>query len=309
MPRLAESSPTPGLHPSAVAPALVRIRPSLRNFRLMHTVLAVVAFGLVLLYQWEVAGVGGVGASTQMGRLYGLVGTGLMLFLAFYPLRRVLYRGRIGTMEFWYRAHLAVGVLGLALIGCHCGFAFRSPFLATLQIGFWGTVLTGVAGWVYQDAMKKWMMRHEPRPTVLRELVQRRETLLKRLEAFRPPVPEPEVKDPGLATDDDDDEPPAPRVADPEAVRRLLTDRRKAALLELRFREWAHWDALVEEICDHAGGLPPAARQLLRELTRVEVLSFYHRILRGWTTIHLLFTLLTLQLVCWHIFIVATSPR
>jgi hypothetical protein len=123
-----------------------------------------------------------VPAASTMGRWYGLAGAVLLLFLTLYGIRRVVFMARLGSLETWYRAHLLLGVLALVLLGCHSGFGVRSLFLGALQLSFWGSVLTGAVGWGYQTALTRWMVRHEYRPTILRELDATRDALARRLE-------------------------------------------------------------------------------------------------------------------------------
>lgn len=232
-----------------------------------------------------------VPAATQVGRLYGLVGTVLFVFLAGYGVRRIAYRGQMGALEWWYRAHLLLGLVTLGLLACHSGFSMRRPFLVLLQLGFWGTLLTGILGWAYQTALKKWMVRHEFRPAVLKDLEARARELSE-----------------GLA-------PPAPGEADA-----LATDAARRALLELARRraghlwpmqDWSFWDGQVEAVVSDVPTdvLNESARARLRELNRTEVLAQQHRILRGWTTVHLLFTVAAIQLILWHVAMVAGNPR
>ena len=64
------------------------------------------------------------------GLIYGFVGTGMMLLLFVYPLRkRVKTLTVIGTMKQWFQSHMTLGLLGPLLILYHCNFhlgAFNS---------------------------------------------------------------------------------------------------------------------------------------------------------------------------------------
>jgi hypothetical protein len=219
-----------------------------------------------------------VPAATAWGRWYGLAGALLLLFLSVYGIRRLAHRSPMGSLVAWYRLHLLLGTVALTLLGCHSGFAFRSPFLAVLQLTFWGTVLTGVLGWVYQTALKRWLVRNEYRPAVLKELEARRAALQEKL-------------DPAAA----------PALASLEAVRRALL---------WKFPDWSAWESTTDEsLARDATGLSDADREALRELQRTEVLRSYHRLLRGWTTVHLLFTVLAVQMTLWHVATVGLYPR
>lgn len=160
----------------------VQRRPARTAYRVLVVLIWLLGAALVALFVQQVRGAA-VPAATAIGRIYGLIGAVLFAFLALYGLRRIGYRIRLGTLETWYRAHLVLGSLALVLLACHSGFAFRTPFLAALQIAFWGAFLSGIFGWAYQSCMKAWMVRHEYRPAVRSELESRRDELLAQLTA------------------------------------------------------------------------------------------------------------------------------
>jgi len=299
-------------HSGAPAELRVHARPWRPTYRLL-TLAAWVLCAYLIWYYLEHTGAAEVPAATQVGRWYGLIGSVLFGFLAFYGLRRVAYRTSIGRLEWWYRTHLVLGLVALVILACHSGFAFRSWFLGALQVGFWGAVLTGAVGWAFQTAFKQWMVAHEERPTVLKELDARAEQLLQRLSAScasasavaasaeMHPTPG------GLA--DPPEEAPA---LTQETLNRILQQMSTRRFSQLSyFPGWDFWDGQVEESLLNSGleSLPADQRQWLRELNRTEVQRSYHRALRWWTTVHLLFTALGVQMMIWHILSVAGSPR
>ena len=150
------------------------------GYRAAITLVWLVIIGLVVYYQSVTAHLHVPAASTP-GRAYGLVGLILFLLLSLYGVRRVVYLGRYAPLAWWYRAHMLLGALTLALLACHCGIAFRSPFLSALQIGFWGTVLTGVGGWAYQTYMARQLLQSGARPAMWKELEIERDQLQARL--------------------------------------------------------------------------------------------------------------------------------
>lgn len=263
-------------------------RSSRPGYRVLSLAVLLGSAALVWVYQRATVGVP-VGAATGIGRWYGLIGTLLFLYLAAYGVRRVTHRGRAGSLETWYRTHLVFGVLATALLLVHCGVAMRTPFLAVLQVGFWGTVLTGLFGWVYQTALKRWLIQHEARPTILKEVEARRSELLARLEALEK---EEGGSSRGVAT----------------ALRHMATVRGQNLW---RMPDWGFWDRQVDELLGsgRVGDIPLGAGRLIRELNRMDVLRFYHRLLRWWTTVHLLLTALGVQMVVWHVWMVGWYPR
>lgn len=282
-----ESSAIPG---AAVRPE-VTSKPTRTGYRVLTLLAWLASGGLIWFYVRATAGAE-VPAATQWGRYYGLAGTVLFAFLALYGLRRISYRSRSGTLQFWYRAHLILGLIALVLLGCHSGFQFRSPFLTALQIGYWGTVGTGVFGWIYQTLIRWWMVRHEYTPSVLSELNASRDRILTRLHTLA-------VADGATSA--------RFTKQDVDRAVRAIAARRGANLW--RMPDWNFWDSQVDAASAELTPLSLEARQLIRDLNQVEVLRSYHRFMRGWTLYHLLLTAVAVQMVVWHVITVALYPR
>jgi hypothetical protein len=240
------------------------------------------------LWYWRVTEGFSPRAATPIGRWYGGVGVGLMALLTLYIARRRCFRRRLGSLELWYRAHLWLGVLALALVGVHCGFHTRGLFLTLLQIAFWGSVASGLLGWVIQTWLKGALLRFEPRPLVMAglraELATERAALPARL-----PTTEP---------------------YDLELTLRALAALRRRHLW--RFPSGPTWEAMATALSGralsrHLNCLDPsdtaAVLESLARLNRLEVIASYHRWLRAWTTLHLALALAVAQLVAWHIYL------
>ena len=61
------------------------------------------------------------------GYWLGVAGAATMLLLLLYPLRkRMRLRGWIGSVAFWFRLHMVLGLVGPALVLFHANFAFGS---------------------------------------------------------------------------------------------------------------------------------------------------------------------------------------
>lgn len=267
------------------------IRPARKGYRFLTVLVWLASAGLIVNFVNATRG-STVPAATQVGRLYGLAGTVLFAFLALYGLRRISYFSRIGRLEFWYRAHLLLGLLALVLLGCHSGFQFRSPFLAALQIGFWGSIATGVFGWAYQTVIRWWLVRHEYTPSVLSELDARRDRIVSNLYTLAE-----ESSKGGQAFSKQDVD---------RAVRGMAA-RRQTSLWQMK--DWTFWEAQADAAADEWSPLTREARQLVRDLNQVEVLRAYHRFMRGWTLYHLVLSAVGVQFMLWHIVTVAIHPR
>jgi hypothetical protein len=270
---------------------------STAGYQILSAVTLVLCAVLLAVYL-KAVGSDPIPARTQLGRVYGLVGFLLLLVLAAYGARRYAYHVRLMPLEWWYRAHLLLGLLALTLLGCHSGFALRSPFLAVLQVSFWGVVLTGVLGWAYQSALKSWMVRHEYRPTILKELDGALALVRARVEREIGAL-ETEAAAKGS-------------ISLQTLVTQLLERMRRARSQHLlRFPDHTFWESQVEGLFQKfgLGDLSQEVQLLVVELNHLEVLRWYHVVLRSWTTLHLLFTFLAVQMMLWHVWMVSWYPR
>jgi hypothetical protein len=254
---------------------------------------------LVTFYLRATAG-WSVPAATPLGRWYGGMGAGLMLVLALYSARHAAYRRRFGSLELWYRTHLWLGVLALALLGAHCGFRCRGLFLTLMQVFFWGAMVTGLLGWLLQTWVKRALLRHEDRPLVMKQIVKERDAVI---EVVTQRV---EVAIPGLGERND------PEGAARREVQAALGAVRAIRRRNLwRFPSPGTWKKLVQYhgrpiLAHRLDSLAPAeSAVILEEIARInqlEVSASYHRWMRGWTTFHLALTLGLAQLILWHIY-------
>jgi hypothetical protein len=223
-----------------------------------------------------------------------------MLVLALYSARHAAYRRRVGSLELWYRTHLWLGVLALALLGAHCGFHCRGLFLTLMQVFFWGAMVTGLLGWLLQTWVKRALLRHEDRPLVMKQIVKERDAVI---EVVTQRVA---VAIPGLGERND-----------PEGAARREVQTALGAIRAIRRRNlWRFpspgtWKKLVQYhgrpiLAHRLDSLAPAeSAAILAEIARInqlEVSASYHRWLRGWTTFHLALTLGLAQLILWHIY-------
>jgi hypothetical protein len=86
--------------------------------------IAVVA---VLCIGWLNRDDNGLTPDSGVGYWLGIVGSSLMILLLLYPLRkRVRFSRALGTVAFWFRAHMILGVLGPVLIVWHANFKLGS---------------------------------------------------------------------------------------------------------------------------------------------------------------------------------------
>jgi hypothetical protein len=117
-----------------VAPSCARTstRPDFAQYRTHFRVKVVplmfsVAVASILWIGWLNREDSGLTPESGAGYWLGIIGSSLMVLLLLYPLRkRLLFLRPLGTVVFWFRAHMILGVFGPALILLHANFRLGS---------------------------------------------------------------------------------------------------------------------------------------------------------------------------------------
>ncbi len=83
---------------------------------------------------------------SNWGLGYGIVGSFLILLLAFFGIRKRWYRSQFGTLEQWLQSHIYLGLLVFVVLLFHTGGRFndRIAVFALILVGI--VVVSGIAG-------------------------------------------------------------------------------------------------------------------------------------------------------------------
>src|SRR5262249_30513094 len=113
----------------------------------------------------------------------GIGGSGLMLVLLLYPLRKRIRSLRaIGTVTFWFRAHMILGVIGPVLILWHANFRLGSINCSVALVTMLVVAGSGVIGrYLYSKIHLGW--------TGAKRRVRRVGPVLMNLGDFLAPIP------------------------------------------------------------------------------------------------------------------------
>jgi hypothetical protein len=89
--------------------------------------LTVAMSAVTLVVAWSRRDTGDLTAETGWGYALGIVGGLILLTLLIYPMRKRLpMLRRIGTIPYWFRLHMLMGVFGPVLIVVHSNFNLGS---------------------------------------------------------------------------------------------------------------------------------------------------------------------------------------
>lgn len=83
-------------------------------------------------------------AESGFGYALGIIGGSLMLFLLLYPVRKKMMIGRyLGSVPFWFKLHMFLGVVGPIAILYHANFSLGS---LNSSVALWCMVVVAVSG-------------------------------------------------------------------------------------------------------------------------------------------------------------------
>ena len=85
------------------------------------------------------------GGST-LGYIYGTIGVGLIVWLAWFGIRRRRYGGEVAPLEFWLSAHVYLGLALIVIATLHTGFRFHWNVHTLAYVLMVLVILSGVFG-------------------------------------------------------------------------------------------------------------------------------------------------------------------
>jgi hypothetical protein len=266
-----------------------------RGKRLMHVIGLTATVLLTLLtvlgimrYQLELPLLGGW---LNMRWLTGLVGLAGIAGVMAYPVRRQIYRRRVGPLRYWMLAHSYLGVIAGIVLLLHGGRHSGGALTTALMISFDLVILTGLFGILCYFLAPRMLTKIEGQPLLLDDLTARREELGEEIRA-------------ALA-------------AGSGQARQLIERRVLPRFLSLGYlmRQYVRRESLEAmtesargEFEQAADGFPTTDRdgflkvvELAAISRRVDALVYLHQVLKLWVAPHVLVTSLMLTLMLVHI--------
>ncbi len=112
---------------------------------------------------------GPTGGSWQ-GLLFGIAGSLLLVFAGLLAGRKRLPRWRLGSAQFWLRAHIWLGLLSVPLLLFHAGFRWggllEQVLLAVLAL----VVASGILGVIFQQYLPRLLKESTPREAMFEQI-------------------------------------------------------------------------------------------------------------------------------------------
>jgi hypothetical protein len=145
----------------------MRIDRTHRAWALVSTSVFAVSAVVYLVYANTPPGPRG---GSAMGRLFGILGFGCMIFAALLGARKRVPTWRLGRAQTWMRGHLWLGLLALPMILFHGGFHFGGTLTRLLMWLLIITVASGVFGAALQHYLPRMMTADVPLETIYDEI-------------------------------------------------------------------------------------------------------------------------------------------
>jgi hypothetical protein len=137
---------------AAAASSRPRTKAELSQYRVhLRAKVAPLMFGslivVVLWVGWLNRDDNGLTPESGVGYWLGIAGGSLMLLLLLYPLRKRIRTLRaLGSVGFWFRSHMILGVLGPVLVLLHANFRFGSINSNVALVAMLVVAMSGVVG-------------------------------------------------------------------------------------------------------------------------------------------------------------------
>ena len=222
----------------------------------------------------------------------GLVGLFGVAAVMTYPVRKQIYRRRVGALRYWMLAHVYLGALAGVVLLLHAGTHTGGLLTTSLYITFNFVIATGLFGIAAYVIAPRLMTSIEGEPLLVEDLVARRAELREELGGI--------TENSRGWLREEIEEKVSPRFLSKSFLFRQLIRRQelKTVLAEAReeFKE-----RLTRLATDDERVLLQNAVETAVTLRRVDALIFLHKVLRLWVPPHVISTSLMLALMLVHI--------
>lgn len=131
-------------------------------------ILVAVATGLYVPY--ANSAVHGATGNSIAGLLFGIAGTMAMLFAGLLAARKRIVSRKLGSISWWLKGHLWIGLVSVPLIFFHSGFRFGGLLEQLTMWCFLTVVISGVIGQILQQVTPRFMKTAAPQQAIFEQL-------------------------------------------------------------------------------------------------------------------------------------------
>ncbi len=113
---------------------------------------------------------GGPSGGSWPGLLYGIAGSGAMLFAGLLSARKQVPTWRLGRAQTWLKGHIWLGLLSAPLILFHSGFHWGGLLEKVLWIVLAFIIASGMIGLILQQFLPRFMTKLVPMETIYEQI-------------------------------------------------------------------------------------------------------------------------------------------
>lgn len=130
--------------------------------------LVAVATGLYIPYANNA--VYGATGNSITGLMFGIAGTMAMIFAGLLAARKRVVSKKIGSISWWLRGHLWIGMVSVPLILFHSGFRFGGLLEQLTMWCFLTVIFSGIIGQILQHVTPRFMKTAAPQQAIFEQL-------------------------------------------------------------------------------------------------------------------------------------------
>ena len=130
--------------------------------------LVAVATGLYIPYDNNA--VYGATGNSITGLMFGIAGTMAMIFAGLLAARKRVVSKKIGSISWWLRGHLWIGMVSVPLILFHSGFRFGGLLEQLTMWCFLTVIFSGIIGQILQHVTPRFMKTAAPQQAIFEQL-------------------------------------------------------------------------------------------------------------------------------------------
>lgn len=140
-----------------------------------HAVWCVTSLGLVAVatgvyVPYANSAVHGPTGNSIIGLLFGIAGTLAMIFAGLLAARKRIVSKTLGSISWWLKGHLWIGLVSAPLIFFHTGFRFGGLLEQLTMWCFLTVIISGVIGQILQHITPRFMKTASPQQAIFEQL-------------------------------------------------------------------------------------------------------------------------------------------
>ena len=134
------------------------------------TSLGLVAVATGLYVPYANSAMYGATGNSITGLLFGIAGTTAMIFAGLLAARKRIVSKRMGSISWWVKGHLWIGLLSVPLIFFHSGFRFGGLLTQLTMWCFLAVIISGIIGQILQQFTPRFMKTAAPQQAIFEQL-------------------------------------------------------------------------------------------------------------------------------------------